>query len=370
MQKPLIVIPANETVGALLLMTEVLENKKAIFVSAASVNAIAPEIAPLPETVPEKIACIVESSGSTGTPKRISISLEALSHAAKAGQERLGPPGQWLLALPINFIAGQQVLFRSVLSGIQPVMMNTSVPFTAEAFLRSALLLTGDLKYTSLVPLQLARLVAAAEKDELLLKTLQGFRAILVGGQATADELREKAIALGIKVVISYGMSETAGGCVYDGIPLEGVRLKIAPNGRLLIQGKTLAEDQDDWIFTNDLAELSAGGKLLILGRADRVIISGGLKLSLDRVEYLGSELAGVEELVAVAIDDQEFGERVGICYVGSPEVADDIANQLALLLGPVGKPVRVIRVDKLLKLATGKNDNLAIAEIFKKEQK
>jgi O-succinylbenzoic acid--CoA ligase len=190
----------------------------------------------------------------------------------------------------------------------------------------------------------------------------------LVGGQATALELQERARTLDLKVVISYGMTETSGGCVYDGIPLEGVRLKIAPDGRLLIQGKTLAEDQDDWIFTNDLAELSESGKLVILGRADRVIISGGLKVSLDRVEYLGSELAGVEELSAVAISDETWGERVGVCYVGSPEVADDIANQLAALLGPAGKPIRVIRVDKLPKLATSKTDTLSVSKLFSQE--
>jgi O-succinylbenzoic acid--CoA ligase len=223
-------------------------------------------------------------------------------------------------------------------------------------------------KYVSVVPTQLAKLVAACEHDNSLLEVLKDFRAILVGGQATALELKERSLALGLRVIISYGMTETSGGCVYDGVPLEGVRLKIAPDGRLLIQGKTLAENQDDWIFTNDLAELSDTGKLTILGRADRVIISGALKVSLDRVEYLGSELAGVEEISAVSIQDQTWGERVGVCYVGSPEVADDIANHLAALLGPAGKPIRVIRVDKLPKLATSKIDTLTVAKLFQQE--
>jgi O-succinylbenzoic acid--CoA ligase len=131
-----------------------------------------------------------------------------------------------------------------------------------------------------------------------------------------------------------------------------------------------MAEDVGEWIYTNDLAELTPEGKLRILGRADRVIIAGGLKLSLDRVEYLGSELAGVEQLAAVSLSDLEFGERVGIAYVGSPEVADDIVNSLAELLGPIGKPVRVIRVDELPRLATGKNDLISIAALFGKESK
>jgi O-succinylbenzoic acid--CoA ligase len=368
MAKPLVVIPANETVAATIAMADVIAGKKALFVSSPAINGEVPKVSNLPTEVPDHIAVIVESSGSTGTPKTISISHAAFLHAANAGQQRLGPKGQWLLALPINFIAGQQVLARSVLSDTAPVIQNSFVAFTAEAFLRSALLMTHDNKYSSLVPLQLARLVAEAETDPVALSTLRGFRALLVGGQALADELRDRATGLGLKVVVSYGMSETAGGCVYDGVPLDGVRLKIAPDGRLLISGKTMAEQTDDWIFTNDLAELTSDGKLKILGRADRVIVSGGLKLSLDRVEYLGSELAGVEQLAAVSIADAEFGERVGIVYVGSPEVADDIVNQLAKLLGPIGKPVRVIRVDKLPRLATGKNDLISIATLFRKD--
>jgi O-succinylbenzoic acid--CoA ligase len=368
MPKPLVVVPANETVKALQLMIDVVASKKALFVCPPAVNGVMPEFEATPEFVEDHIACVVESSGSTGVPKRISISHKALLHAAVAGQERLGPSGQWLLALPINFIAGQQVLLRSVLADTQPVMMNTALPFTTEAFFRSAMLMTHSNKYTSLVPAQLAKLVSACENDKELLEVLRSFRAILVGGQATALELQERARGLGLKVVISYGMTETSGGCVYDGIPLEGVRLKIAPDGRLLIQGKTLAENQDDWIYTNDLAELSENGKLVILGRADRVIISGGLKVSLDRVEYLGSELPGVTELSAVAIKDETWGERVGICYVGSPEVADDIANQLAALLGPAGKPIRVIRVDKLPRLATSKIDNRSVSKLFSQE--
>ena len=362
MTKPLAVVPANDTVKALLVLADVIENKKAIFVSAPEINGVKPTIEQLPEEVPDTIACVVESSGSTGIPKRISISTAALLHAARAGQERLGPLGQWLLALPINFIAGQQVLIRSLLADQQPVIMNTSLPFTAEAFLRSALLMKNPIRYTSLVPTQLAKLVAEAEKDTVMLDTLKSFRAILVGGQLTPDELYDRALGLDLKVVLSYGMTETAGGCVYDGIPLDGVRLKIAPDSRLLISGKTLAEGQDDWIFTNDLAELSPDGKLKIIGRADRVIISGGLKLSLERVEYLGSLLPGVSEIAAVALEDQTWGQRVGIAYVGSPEVADDIANQLAHLLGPAGKPIRVIRVYKLPKLPTGKPDNRMVA--------
>ncbi len=369
MTKPLAVVPANDPLGALLVMADVIQGTRAIFVSPPEVNAVPQKFIPVPDSVEESIAAIVESSGSTGNPKRIAISTKALLHAAHAGQERLGPGGQWLLALPINFIAGQQVLIRSLMAEQQPVIMNTLVPFTAEAFVRSAMLMTHKVKYTSLVPTQLTKLLAAAEADKHTCTTLRGFRAILVGGQSTPDELLSRANSLGLRVVVSYGMTETAGGCVYDGVPLEGVRLKISPDSRLLISGKTLAEGHHDWIYTNDLAELTPEGKLLILGRSDRVIISGGLKVSLDSVEYLGSELQGVQEIAAISLEDQTWGQRVGVAYVGSPEVSDEIVKQLAGLLGPAGKPIRVLRVDKLPKLQTGKTDNNSVAKLFVRQE-
>lgn len=366
MPKPLAVVFANQTFEALLTYGDVIAGKKAIFIAPAAVGS--KSLDTVPEFVDDSIATIVESSGSTGIPKRIEISLDSLLHAANAGSARLGPPGQWLLALPLNFIAGQQVLVRSILADTQPVLMNTTVPFTAEAFLRSASLMTHPIKYTSLVPVQLSRILKAAESSESAAKTLRGFRGIVVGGQTVANEQLDRAKALGINVVVSYGMTETAGGCVYDGIPLDGVKLKINPAGRLMVSGKTLAANQGEWLETNDLAEISSDGKLIILGRADRVLVTGGLKISLDRVEYLGSTVLGVEELAAIGLQDAEFGERVGICYLGSPEVADTIVNELAALLGPAGKPVRVIRVDRIPKLATGKIDRAAIKELFERD--
>lgn len=365
MPKPLKVIAANDTVSTLISLADVLAGKTALFIKPASIGGVSAPVQNMPDTVEDNVGLIVESSGSTGEPKRISLSVQALLHSAKYGQERLGPAGQWLLALPINFIAGSQVLLKSLLADTQPVIMNTSLPFTVEGFSRAASMMTSDHRYVSLVPAQLTRLVEGAATDPLLLRQLRSFRAMLVGGQSSPAELLDKAKDLGLKVVVSYGMTETCGGCIYDGIPLEGVRLKITPDGRLQVSGRTLAEDVGDWLTTNDLAELTPEGKLLILGRADRVIISGGLKLGLDRVEFLGSQVKGVEDISAAALENSEWGERVGIAYVGSPEVADDIANRLAELLGPIGKPIRVIRVDRLPLLATGKKDLLQIKKLF-----
>ncbi len=370
LKHPLKLIAANDAFGALVALTDVLDGKHALFVTAPEVNGKMPEAHGLPDEVPNGIALIVESSGSTGQPKRISLSREALINSANASALALGSfegTAQWLLALPINFIAGINVLTRSVLAGTQPVLMNTSVPFTPEAFSRSASYMTSDRRYTSLVPTQLARLAKAVDSDTYLLNQLRRFDAILVGGQMPQDEVVEKLRNLDVNIVITYGMTETCGGCVYNGQPLAGVEL-IASAGRIGIRGSVLAEvavDENGYFWTNDEGVVHADGRVEIFGRIDRVITSGGIKIALDRVEQLARQVVGVEALAATAINDSEWGQRVGVVYVGSPEVAEEVASALADELGPAGRPVRVLRVDKLSMLPNGKPDLLAIKQLF-----
>jgi O-succinylbenzoic acid--CoA ligase len=377
---PLKLIAANDTFGALVALGEVLAANQAVFITAPEVNGKMPETFGLPGEVETGVGLIVETSGSSGKPKRVTLSREAILASANAAQLRLGGPGQWLLALPINFVAGANVLIRSLVADTQPVLMNTSVPFTAEAFARSASLMSASRRYTSLVPTQLARLAAAIEdpfspsgKNDFLLAQLRKFDAILVGGQAPQDGVIRQLTELGVKIIVTYGMTETCGGCVYDGVPLDGVKVDLVGN-RIQISGKVLATEIVDEsgsqpigqeFITNDLGELDAEGRLNILGRIDRVIVSGGLKISLDRVEELARAVPGVAELAATAIADQEWGQRVGIVYLGSPEVADEIALALANDLGPAGKPVRVVRTDGVPKLPSGKYDLLAIKRLF-----
>jgi O-succinylbenzoic acid--CoA ligase len=377
---PLKLIAANDTFGALVALGEVLASNQAVFITAPEVNGKMPETFGLPEEVENGIGLIVETSGSSGKPKRVTLSREAILASANAAQIRLGGPGQWLLALPINFVAGANVLIRSLVADSQPVLMNTSVPFTAEAFARSASLMTGARRYTSLVPTQLARLAAAIDdpfspsgQNDFLLAQLRKFDAILVGGQAPQDEVVTALKDLGVNIVITYGMTETCGGCVYDGVALDGVQIDLV-GSRIEISGKVLASEIaddsgvhaiGDRFITNDLGEFDEAGRLHMLGRIDRVIVSGGLKISLDRVEELARAVPGVAELAATAIADQEWGQRVGIVYLGSPEVADEIALALANDLGPAGKPIRVVRTDGVPKLPSGKHDLQAIKRLF-----
>lgn len=366
-QIPLRVIPANDVLGALLALTDALEGKCAVFISPREINGEKVKVESLPEFVDSNTALIVESSGSTGVPKRISISAEALIASAKATEEYFGAKGQWLLTLPINYIAGIQVLVRSILSDVQPIVMNTAVPFTPEAFALSSTLLTADAKFTSLVPTQLVRLQQLASQDPFLVKLLQRFTAILVGGQATSPEVLAFFRDRDINVVESYGMAETSGGCVYDGKALSGVDIKL-DDGRVAIKGSMLANDvanQDGYLVTQDIGELDDQGLLRILGRADRVMISGGLKMSLDQVEAVAGSVPGVVEVGATAVSSTEWGERVGIAYVGSPEVADFMAGAVFEQLGIAAKPIRVIRVDRLPRLSNGKTDLVSLRQLF-----
>jgi O-succinylbenzoic acid--CoA ligase len=352
-------LPANDVFGALQLMVEINDGNAAGFISQAEVNGFAPPVLGLPNEVGSDTALIVESSGSTGVPKRIELSLAALHHSAAASAQRLGGEGQWLLALPVNFIAGANVLFRSVIADTQPILMNTQLPFTVEAFVRGASLMEEGNRFTSLVPAQLAKLTAAAREDAFVFSTLRKFTAILVGGQnpnmADVLELRAK----GINVVISYGMTETSGGCVYDGVPLDGVNVNLQA-GLVEISGPVLANGLGESFLTSDIGEW-VNDRLEILGRADRVIISGGLKLSLDHFEQRAMELVGIEELVAVALDS-ELGQSVGVAYVGSESV--DFGT-LAESISLAAKPKRVVRVQSIPKLASGKPDLLAIRRVL-----
>lgn len=355
-------VQAHDPVSAIVALAEALAAECAVFITEnPNLQSDA--------TVPDEVALVVESSGSTGTPKRISLSRAALIASATASDERLGGPGQWLLALPINFVAGSNVLIRSLIAETQPVIMNTRLPFTTEGFSRATSMLSATRRYTSLVPTQFKRLLDAAEVDDFLLSQLQRFDAILVGGQAVDASLRERAVAKNIKLVVSYGMTETCGGCVYDGVPLPGVQVRVSAEGLIEISGSTLAEgvDTDGWYQTNDLGEM-VDGKLVVHGRANRVLISGGLKVSLEKIEELVREVSGVVEAAAISLPDLEWGERVAVVYVGSPEVADYIAGEALVELGKAAKPVRVIRVAEIPKLPSGKTDYLSLKSYFERE--
>ncbi|MBO0981986.1 AMP-binding protein [Microbacterium sp. SD291] len=342
-----------------------------------------------PEHVPDGTAAVIATSGSSGIPKRVVLSGEALRASAAATAARIGA-GRWLLALPAGYVAGLQVLVRSVLAGTEPAVLQGR--FSPDAFADATLLMLrpstggeagGDGLYTSLVPAQLATLLDAADRSIAVRAALQAYRAILVGGQALPEPLRDRAADLGAKLVRTYGSTETSGGCVYDGVPLDTVAVRTV-DGELRIAGPMLADGylgdgeltartftRDEhgirWYHTGDLG-LIEDGVVRVHGRADNVIVSGGINISLDRVERLVRQVPGLHDAVVVAVEDTRWGEASVIVAVRGEVLRRSESEQLAHArdlvaaeLGRHARPARLIVVDELAVLPSGKPDREAI---------
>ncbi len=228
------------------------------------------------------------------------------------------------------------------------------MPFSAEGFLNSVSLVRGSKRYTSLVPAQLDRLAALIDlesQDRGVIAALQSFDAILIGGQVPDPANLEALKSSGVKLVESYGMAETSGGCVYDGQALEGVNLEII-DGQVAVSGPVLANGIGEKFLSSDLGEI-VNGRLKIIGRADRVIVSGGKKVSLDDVEAKVLAHEGVTEVIAVALDSK-WGQSVGLVLAASESF--DESKLQEILFGPA-KPIAVQRVDQVPRLISGKPD-------------
>ena len=334
--------------------------------------------------VPRRVAVVIETSGSTGVPKRVMLSTNAMLASAAASSVALGGPGQWLLALPAHYIAGVQVLVRSIAADTTPLVLPPG-RFDAAAFIRLAGRFTEPLRFTSLVPVQLARLMDAAVQDRGSLTVLRRFTGILVGGQAVPAELLRRADELDLRVVRSYGSSETSGGCVYDGTPIGDTTVRVV-DGQLEISGSVLAEGYLGdaartaesftalhgvrWYRTGDLGAVSAAtGIVSVFGRADNVIISGGEKVSLDAVERVVRSLPGLAEAVVVRGDDAEWGQvPVVVVQVAAGAAGvelERIREAVAAVLGKAARPSLVVTVPSIPALSSGKPDRQAVQRIL-----
>jgi O-succinylbenzoic acid--CoA ligase len=354
-------VSANDTFKALTALAEALDGGPALYIGPPEVNGVGVWREDLPDTVADHVLLVLESSGSTGRPKLIELSAAAMIASANASATRLGGQGQWLLTLPINHIAGAQVLMRSLMADTQPVLMNSQLTFTAEGFARTASLMTGDKRYTSLVPTQLSRLFRGVSRDPLLLNIMKRFDAILVGGQKPDWAMVQELRASGVNIVVSYGMTETAGGCVYDGRPLDGVGLRL-DDSRITISGPILAEGCGPEFVTGDIGVIQ-NELLEVVGRADRVIISGGLKVSLDRVEEVVRSLPHVQGVIAVSRPVEEWGESVALLM--QAPVTVDPRPLLAQVIGPPAAPSVIKYLTELPLLPNGKPDYQGAAQLL-----
>lgn len=330
----------------------------------------------------EPIALVVGTSGSTGTPKRTALTARALTASAVATERFFGSnsdaASQWLLALPAHYIAGAQVLARSVLAGTAPVIARSvtePVHFTPEVFLQAVEHMSSARRFISLVPTQLHKLLESADANPHLgaeiHEALGSFTGILLGGAPASADLLAAATALGLNTVTTYGSAETAGGCVYSGSVLPGVRVELVPEegmpavpdtdgkpaqvGRIWISGAHLASgyigdaartaehfftaaDGTRWYRTDDYGLLSPANdpdsathgsepRLQVLGRSDDVLISGGVKISARAVATVLEEHPAVREACVVGLPDARWGTAIAAAVTLVPSAGAATAS-------------------------------------------
>ncbi|MGA9148176.1 MAG: AMP-binding protein [Candidatus Nanopelagicales bacterium] len=374
----------------------------------AALNGEGPALAPFPAGPPEyvdrilaavrpddpsapleddDVAVVVATSGSMGEPRGVLLPGSALIASAKATDTRLGGPSRWVMALPAHHVAGLQVLVRAHLSGIPPIPLDSvggAGHFSAQEFAnatRAARAIAdsdGAQLRTALVPTQLARIV---EMGPAAADALGAYDTILIGGAAAAYGLIARAMSLGARIVTTYGMTETAGGCVYDGTPLAGVAVRIvdadeAGVGRIELAGPTVARgyrlrpELTEASFaagvhrTSDRGRIDSHNRLVVVGRVDDVVQVGGINVSVAAVEAAVQEHPMVAEAAIVATPDDQWGSKI-IAFVvanrleslNDEQLMDSIIERAANALGAESRPRHVVLMDSLPTLPTGKID-------------
>jgi o-succinylbenzoate---CoA ligase len=282
------------------------------------------------EPVEPGTAAVVATSGTGGTPKVVELGMDAVRVSALASSTALGagPGDRWLCCLPLHGVAGLAVLARAWHTGV-PVEVHQR--FDPAAVAAAA----GRATLVSLVPTMLRRLLAAGDGPA-------GFRRILLGGGPLPADLLQAAAAAKVGLVRTYGLTETFGGVVHDGHPLDGVELSVGGSGGLKdrppVEGdndgeiqvrgpmlfrryrgdpaRTAAVLRDGWLRTGDLGRLEPDGRLVVLGRREDLVISGGVKVHPVEVEAVLAAHPAVAEAAVAGRPDPEWGQRVAAFVV------------------------------------------------------
>lgn len=299
-------------------------------------------------------ALCVPTAGSTGEPKLVLLSHSAAESSARLTIDYLGlGEARWVCPLPLDHVAGLMILVRSRLAGTQPVVLPRFDP---------ADLMAVEADAVSLVPVMLRRLLDAGTD-------LSRWRWILLGGAAVAPALLERAAAADGRIVRTYGMTETCGGVVYDGTPLPGVEVDVAPDGVVRLRTPTVMDGYrmdpattaaalvDGWFATGDLGEWR-DGRLRVLGRADEIVVTGGENVSPEEVEALIASHPSVGEVAVTGRADPEWGEVV-VAYVvpatGAAPALADLRAHVKAQAAAYKAPRELVLVDSLPRLPSGK---------------
>lgn len=302
----------------------------------------------------------IATSGSTGSPKVVMLSAEAIRAAADAFRRRYGA-FSWTCVLPTHHVAGLMVLARGLLdrthggSGVR--MGDTDLSGLNPGEGGNAI---------SLVPTQLARALRNAQ----LTASLARFDAVLVGGAAVSQDLLDRAREAGIRVLTSYGMSETCGGCVFESRPLPGVEVSLDALGRIsiggpmvfsgyrgdpvataatLVNGRVCTNDRGEWV-----SDPAGGRRLRVLGRLDDVVITGGVNVDLAAVQRA---VDAVSPAVVVGVPDPEWGTRIVLVTTDASAELAWWRETLRPVLAAAALPRQLMVVAALPQTSSGKLD-------------
>lgn len=298
---------------------------------------------------------LIETSGSTGLPKRVVLSRDAVLASASSTAARIGT-GQWWLALPSSYVAGMMVVVRSLLAGQDPLLGTRRSGYV-------------DARFVSLVPTQLRRLL------DIEPGKLRGFDTVLIGGGPLDPLLRARAEEAGVRLISTYGASETSGGCVYDGLPLEGVFVRIEPDGRVAIASRSLFDRYDGdpeltartlvggWYLTSDYGQL-VNGRLRVTGRTDDVVISGGVNVPTPAVAARLREHPHVEQVEVLGVPHDEWGQAV-VAFVVGTITREEARDWVSEVHPRTWAPYEVHTVTEFPLLANGKIDRQRLRGLF-----
>jgi O-succinylbenzoic acid--CoA ligase len=333
---------------------------------------------------PDGTALVLSTSGSTGPPQLVALSADAVKASARLSAERLGGSGSWLLALPWNHAAGLNVLARAYWAQ-RPVTPLPPGPFGASSLAQALATMDPGPRYISLVPTQLARLAAAGPGG---IGLLRGFEAVLVGGAKLDPKMLETFQNQDVRLVETYGMAETCGGCVYNGRPLDGVEIALGPGQRVELAGPTLAlgyiggepvsspsrffqQGSQRWFASSDRGHFTTNGTLVVEGRLDHAITTGGFTVAPERIETVLRSVPGVVDALVVGLPHAHWGQEVVALVVAPAWASNDAPTLLPALreaaktqLEPAAAPHRTALVEKLPVLPSQKPDRRAALDL------
>lgn len=295
-------------------------------------------------------ALVVATSGSTGDPKGAVLTHDAVATSARLTSDRLGVTAadHWLACLPLAHVGGLSVVTRALHTGTALTVIDR---FDADTVMAS------EATLVSLVATALSRIDPSR------------FRYVVLGGSAPPATLPPNAVT-------TYGMTETGSGVVYNGRPLDGVEIRLATDGEIMVKSPTLLRAyrdgtvplRDGWFATGDLGTWDDAGRLVVHGRAGHLIITGGENVWPDPVEEALRSHPHVADAGVVGAPDDEWGQAVTALVVISPTCdrapsLDELRDHVKATLPAHAAPRRLVLVDSLPRTALGKlqRDRLAL---------